>query len=140
MSINYINSLKSQLARTEIEKERRKFTEISESFPNSNIIKESAFKLCKNYEELLMSANQEISDISLEIEDNEARIQGLNRENSELNSLLYSYECGDISSPKSQFHIKTLEDEMKIELLQAAMKKYSLVELEKKLGNKFELI
>ena len=137
---NYIHTVKSQNSRNEIEKERKKFSEISDAFPNSDVIKESAVKLCKNYEDLLLSANLEIDALTLDLDESESKIQGLNKENSNLSSDLYEYESGDKSSPKSQFYIKTLEDEMKVELLQAAMKKFSLVQLEQKLGNKFQLI
>jgi archaellum component FlaC len=46
----------------------------------------------------------------------------------------------DIREKLNPFKCETLEEEMKVELFQAAMKKYTLVQLEEKLGNKFDLM
>lgn len=86
----------------------------------------------KTHEGILEMADQEIEDVEWEKDD---EIEDLNKEISDLESKIEESE-GKVEG----FVIESLEDEMKVELFQAAMKKYTLVQLEEKLGNKFELI
>jgi chromosome segregation ATPase len=86
----------------------------------------------KTHEDILEMADEEISDVEWdkdqEIDDLTTEIRGLENKIEELEEKYDSFD------------VKSLEDEMKLELFQAAMKKYTLVQLEEKLGNRFELI
>lgn len=86
----------------------------------------------KTHEGFLEMSDGEIEDIEWEKND---EIEDLNKEIRDLESRIEELE-----GKTEGFVIETLEDEMKVELFQAAMKKYTLVQLEEKLGNKFELI
>ena len=86
----------------------------------------------KTHESILEMSNQEIEDIEWEKDD---EIEDLE---SEIKSLESKIEV--LEEKSERFDVKSLEDEMKVELFQAAMKKYTLIQLEEKLGNKFELI
>lgn len=86
----------------------------------------------KTHESILEMSDEEIGDIEWEKDD---EIDELNKEIRDLESTIEKLE-----DKAEAFGIASLEDEMKVELFQAAMKKYTLVQLEEKLGNKFELI
>jgi hypothetical protein len=77
-------------------------------------------------------SNQEIADVEWD-KDNE--IEDLEDNVRSLESAIENLE-----KKNELFDVQSLEDEMKVELFQAAMKKYTLVQLEEKLGNRFELI
>jgi len=86
----------------------------------------------KTHEAILEMADEEIGDVEWEKDE---EIDDLTKEVKELESKI------DLLEEKTEmFGVKSLEDEMKVELFQAAMKKYTLTQLEEKLGNKFELI
>lgn len=86
----------------------------------------------KTQEAILEMADEEIGDVEWEKDE---EIDDLTKEVKELESKI------DLLEEKTEmFGVKSLEDEMKVELFQAAMKKYTLTQLEEKLGNKFELI
>jgi len=86
----------------------------------------------KTHEAILEMADEEIGDVEWEKDE---EIDDLTKEVKELERKI------DLLEEKTEmFGVKSLEDEMKVELFQAAMKKYTLTQLEEKLGNKFELI
>ena len=68
-------------------------------------------------------------------DDLEEEVEDLKRD---LESLEHELEV--LQEKHMPFKIETLDDEMKMEVLQGAMKKYTLLELEKRLGNKFDLM
>ena len=109
-----------------------KFRELFESDPRKDELLLWMIEYKETHENILEMANQEIADVEWdkdnEIEDLEDNVRSLESaiENLEKNNEL--------------FDVQSLEDEMKVELFQAAMKKYTLVQLEEKLGNRFELI
>jgi len=109
-----------------------KFRELFESDPRKDELLLWMDEYRETHENILEMSNQEIGDVEWdkdsEIEDLEDNIRSLE---SEIEKLERKNELFDVQS---------LEDEMKVELFQAAMKKYTLVQLEEKLGNKFELI
>lgn len=79
----------------------------------------------------LESDNEKLKD---EIEDLEEDIEELQEEETRLNDLLDEYES------KQTLEISNLEEEQKAELLVIAHKKFTLAELEEKLGgNSFTL-
>jgi hypothetical protein len=84
------------------------------------------------HENILEMSNQEIADVEWD-KDNE--IEDLEDNVRSLESAIENLE-----KKNELFDVQSLEDEMKVELFQAAMKKYTLVQLEEKLGNRFELI
>ena len=86
----------------------------------------------ETHENILEMSNQEIADVEW---DKDEEIDDLNTDVRNLESQLEKLE-----EKYKIFDVESLEDEMKLELFQAAMKKYTLVQLEEKLGNKFELI
>lgn len=76
----------------------------------------------------------EIEDLEEDIEDLEEDIEELQEEETRLNDLLDEYES------KQTLEISNLEEEQKAELLVIAHKKFTLAELEEKLGgNSFTL-
>jgi len=87
----------------------------------------------KTHESILEMADDEIGDIEWQKDD---EINDLTREIRDLESKENRFR----HKKDERFGIESLEDEMKVELFQAAMKKYTLVQLEERLGNKFELI
>ena len=109
-----------------------KFRELFESDPRKDELLLWMNEYKGTHENILEMSNQEIGDVEWdkynEIEDLEDNLRSLE---SEIEKLERKNELFDVQS---------LEDEMKVELFQAAMKKYTLVQLEEKLGNKFELI
>jgi hypothetical protein len=86
----------------------------------------------ETHEGILEMSDQEIGDIEWEKDD---EVDDLSKEIRDLES-----KIEELEGKAEGFVIESLEDEMKVELFQAAMKKYTLVQLEEKLGNKFELI
>jgi hypothetical protein len=86
----------------------------------------------KTHEDILEMSDGEIEDVEWEKDD---EIDDLSREIKDLES-----KIDQLEEKAELFHVASLEDEMKIELFQAAMQKYTLVQLEEKLGNKFQLI
>jgi hypothetical protein len=86
----------------------------------------------ETHESILEMSNQEIEDVEWdknnEIEDIEDEVKSLES------------KIEDLEKKNELFDVQSLEDEMKVELFQAAMKKYTLTQLEEKLGNKFQLI
>jgi len=86
----------------------------------------------ETHENILEMSNQEIADVEWD-KDNE--IEDLEDNVRSLESAIENLE-----KKNELFDVQSLEDEMKVELFQAAMKKYTLVQLEEKLGNRFELI
>ena len=86
----------------------------------------------ETHENILEMSNQEIADVEWD-KDNE--IEDLEDNVKSLESAIENLE-----KKNELFDVQSLEDEMKVELFQAAMKKYTLVQLEEKLGNRFELI
>jgi hypothetical protein len=86
----------------------------------------------ETHENILEMSNQEIADVEWD-KDNE--IEDLEDNVKSLESAIENLE-----KKNELFEVQSLEDEMKVELFQAAMKKYTLVQLEEKLGNRFELI
>ena len=109
-----------------------KFRELFESDSRKDELLLWMIEYKETHENILEMSNQEIGDVEWdkdnEIEDLEDNLRSLE---SEIEKLERKNELFDVQS---------LEDEMKVELFQAAMKKYTLVQLEEKLGNKFELI
>jgi len=109
-----------------------KFRELFESDSRKDELLLWMIEYKETHENILEMSNQEIADVEWdkdnEIEDLEDNVRSLESaiENLEKNNEL--------------FDVQSLEDEMKVELFQAAMKKYTLVQLEEKLGNRFELI
>jgi hypothetical protein len=133
MSADYVYTGKFKKLVEEIETEKKKFRDLSDAFPNSDIIKSGALKICRHYDEIIDMADDEIQEKEDEIEEKEEEIKGLENE-------LEEYESGSKTSNYNPFSVKTLEDEMKIELFHAAMEKFTLVQLEQRLGTKFELM
>lgn len=83
-------------------------------------------------EDILEMADEEIADVEW---DKDEEIDDLNRDVANLEK-----QITDLEEKYDLFSVESLEDQMKLELFQAAMKKYTLVQLEEKLGNRFELI
>lgn len=83
-------------------------------------------------EDILEMADEEIADVEW---DKDEEIDDLNRDVINLEK-----QIAELEEKWDLFGVESLEDQMKLELFQAAMKKYTLVQLEEKLGNRFELI
>ena len=83
-------------------------------------------------EDILEMADEEIADVEWEKDE---EIDDLNRDVANLEK-----QITELEEKYDLFGAESLEDQMKLELFQAAMKKYTLVQLEEKLGNRFELI
>ena len=83
-------------------------------------------------EDILEMADEEIADVEWEKDE---EIDDLNRDVANLEK-----QITELEEKYDLFCVESLEDEMKLELFQAAMKKYTRVQLEEKLGNRFELI
>lgn len=83
-------------------------------------------------EDILEMADEEIADVEWEKDE---EIDDLNRDVANLEK-----QITELEEKYDLFCVESLEDQMKLELFQAAMKKYTLVQLEEKLGNRFELI
>ena len=83
-------------------------------------------------EDILEMADEEIADVEWEKDE---EIDDLNRDVANLEK-----QITELEEKYDLFGVESLEDQMKLELFQAAMKKYTLVQLEEKLGNRFELI
>jgi hypothetical protein len=95
-----------------------KFRELFESDSRKDELLLWMIEYKETHENILEMSNQEIADVEWD-KDNEIE---------------------DLEKKNELFDVQSLEDEMKVELFQAAMKKYTLVQLEEKLGNRFELI
>lgn len=108
------------------------FTENFENDPRKDQMIAWMEEYKKTQEAILEMADEEIGDIEWEKDD---EIDDLTKEIRSLESKIDSLE-----EKTEMFGVTSLEDEMKVELFQAAMKKYTLTQLEEKLGNKFELI
>jgi hypothetical protein len=114
-----------------------------------NWIEEEAKKLSKegkveleSLREILAEAKEkeeevvrEAADEAFYEKDDLEEVEDLKRD---LESLEHELEV--LQEKHMPFKIETLDDEMKMEVLQGAMKKYTLLELEKRLGNKFDLM
>lgn len=111
---------------------RERFSKLIESHPNQEELQLCFKEYRETQEAILDMADQEISDIEW---DKDEEIDELKDEVRDLQR-----ELGDLQEKNDVFEVRSLEDEMKVELFQAAMKKYSLVQLEEKLGTKFQLI
>ena len=83
-------------------------------------------------EDILEMADEEIADVEW---GKDEEIDDLNRDVANLEK-----QIKELEEKWDLFSVESLEDQMKLELFQAAMKKYTLVQLEEKLGNQFELI
>lgn len=111
---------------------RERFNQMIESLPNKEEL-QLCFKEYREVQEaILEAADQEINDIEW---DKDEEIDELK---DEVESL--ELEIQKLKEKNDVFENKSLEDEMKIELFQAAMKKYTLVQLEERLGNRFQLM
>ena len=109
-----------------------KFRELFESDPRKDELLLWMNEYRETHENILEMSNQEIADVEWD-KDNE--IEDLEDNVRSLESAIENLE-----KKNELFDVQSLEDEMKVELFQAAMKKYTLVQLEEKLGNRFELI
>ena len=109
-----------------------KFRELFESDPRKDELLLWMDEYKETHENILEMSNQEIADVEW---DKDEEIDDLNTDVRNLESQLEKLE-----EKYKIFDVESLEDEMKLVLFQAAMKKYTLVQLEEKLGNKFELI
>ena len=118
------------------------FEELNNSI-NGSSLSSDIKDIFKNFIETNLLIIEMANDNIYELEDkNESltdKISELNRDISDLEEKLDSDESVIMSNNKTGL-TGSLESEMKTELLIAAFKKYSLVELEKRLGNKFQLI
>jgi chromosome segregation ATPase len=94
----------------------------------ANSLKENIGSFEKWYDSEEEQLRDEIEEKEEEIDDLEDSVKDLER------------QIDDLEDGIQEFPIQTLEDEMKVELLQVLFNKYSLRELEEKLGgNKFTL-
>jgi hypothetical protein len=109
-----------------------KFRELFESDSRKDELLLWMIEYKETHENILEMSNQEITDVEWD-KDNE--IEDLEDNVRSLESAIENLE-----KKNELFDVQSLEDEMKVELFQAAMKKYTLVQLEEKLGNRFELI
>jgi hypothetical protein len=109
-----------------------KFRELFESDSRKDELLLWMIEYKDTHENILEMSNQEIADVEWD-KDNE--IEDLEDNVRSLESAIENLE-----KKNELFDVQSLEDEMKVELFQAAMKKYTLVQLEEKLGNRFELI
>ena len=109
-----------------------KFRELFESDSRKDELLLWMIEYKETHENILEMSNQEITDVEWdkdnEIEDIEDNVKSLES------------AIENLEKKNELFEVQSLEDEMKVELFQAAMKKYTLVQLEEKLGNRFELI
>lgn len=111
---------------------RERFNQMIESLPNKEEL-QLCFKEYREIQEtILEAADQEINDIEWD------RDEEIDELKDEVESL--EIEIQNLKEKYDVFENKSLEDEMKIELFQAAMKKYTLVQLEERLGNRFQLM
>jgi hypothetical protein len=109
-----------------------KFRELFESDSRKDELLLWMIEYKETHENILEMSNQEIADVEWD-KDNE--IEDLEDNVRSLESAIENLE-----KKNELFDVQSLEDEMKVELFQASMKKYTLVQLEEKLGNRFELI
>lgn len=127
---SYTRKYKDLVSQSDLLRER--FQKMIEDLPQKEDLQLCFKEYRETQEAILGMAEQEISDMEWdkdeEIDDLKDEVEELERKVSEL------------EDKAEAFDINSLEDEMKVELFQAAMKKYTLVELEEKLGNRFELM
>lgn len=111
---------------------REKFQKLIEDLPQKEDLQLCFKEYRETQEAILGMAEQEISDLEW---DKDEEIDDLKDEIEELEG-----KVSELEDKADAFDVNSLEDEMKVELFQAAMKKYTLVQLEEKLGNRFELM
>ena len=120
MSYTYRKQYKT--AKEELEKEVKYFKELSDAFPDSEIIKKKVENIFKIHEDILEMADMEIVDLEDQISDLEDDNKDLDNKVTDL-----EVEVEDLEDkiPKNE----TLEDHFKKELLEQLSQKYSLVQL-----------
>ena len=91
----------------------------------------------KDLEEEKEELEDTIDDLEEQNDELQKEIYKLEEENDELQKEIYKLE--EKIDDNERFEINTLYDEMKLKLLKEVMKKYSLEELENKLGTEHEL-
>lgn len=127
---SYTRKYKDLVSQSDLLRER--FQKLIEDLPRKEDLQLCFKEYRETQEAILDMAEQEISDMEWdkdeEIDDLKDEVRELERKVSEL------------EDKAEAFDINSLEDEMKVELFQAAVKKYTLVQLEEKLGNRFELM
>lgn len=101
---------------------------------NFNKIINKVLEDLKEEKEELEGTNEELREEKEELEDT---IDDLEEENDYLQKEINKLE--EKIDDNERFEINTLYDEMKLKLLKEVMKKYSLEELENKLGTEHEL-
>jgi predicted RNase H-like nuclease (RuvC/YqgF family) len=112
-----------------IEKAEYNFRMLSDAFPSSEIIKKDAKSISNSYKKIISLKDSEISELKEKISDLMDKVNNLEKE---IDDIDY-----DINGKKSKV---SLEDEMKFEVFELAAKKYTLAQIEERLGNKFQLM
>lgn len=100
----------------------------------------AAKRFCNELEEAIGSVEEEIADLEDELDESGAEVRDLKRKVNRLEDDIEDLESDieDLKDTSERCH-ESLEDELKEEWWNDVRKKYTLVQLESVLGNRFNL-
>lgn len=103
------------------------------------ILQESFTKVVSSLREAIKKKDEHINRVEEKIEDLEYDLQDLESENERLEWGKFRISEKELKSENIFGRPLTLEDEMKMELLFEVYRKYSLTQMEERIGNKYNL-
>ena len=103
------------------------------------ILQESFTKMVSSLREAIKKKDEHINRVEEKIEDLEYDLQDLESENERLEWDKFRISEKELKSENIFGRPLTLEDEMKMELLFEVYRKYSLTQMEERIGNKYNL-
>lgn len=103
------------------------------------ILQESFTKVVSSLREAIKKKDEHINRAEEKIEDLEYDLQDLESENERLEWDKFRISEKELKSENIFGRPLTLEDEMKMELLFEVYRKYSLTQIEERIGNKYNL-
>lgn len=103
------------------------------------ILQESFTKVVSSLREVIKKKDEHINRVEEKIKDLEYDLEDLESENERLEWDKFRISERELKSENIFGRPLTLEDEMKMELLFEVYRKYSLTQMEEKIGNKYNL-
>lgn len=103
------------------------------------ILQESFTKMVSSLREAIKKKDEHINRVEEKIKDLEYDLQDLESENERLEWDKFRISEKELKSENIFGRPLTLEDEMKMELLFEVYRKYSLTQMEERIGNKYNL-
>jgi len=103
------------------------------------ILQESFTKVVSSLREAIKKKDEHINRVEEKIKDLEYDLQDLESENERLEWDKFRISEKELKSENIFGRPLTLEDEMKMELLFEVYRKYSLTQMEERIGNKYNL-